>query len=202
MALGVIGPIMVLYHCNFSLGSVNSNVALFSMLIVAGSGLIGRFIYTRIHHGLYGQRLTMQELRASLDQQKDRLGQMFDSMPRVQEYLASLEKMVLRRRNFTLQLLYIPIIAMNIRWKRRRIKKLLKKDIRKITAAKIQHDDGEREAVKDSLRMISVYLDTTRKTGQLMTYERMFAIWHVLHLPLFVMLIITGFIHVFAVHVY
>ena len=91
---------------------------------------------------------------------------------------------------------------MNIRWKRRRIKKLLKKDIRKITAAKIQHDDGEREAVKDSLRMISVYLDTTRKTGQLMTYERMFAIWHVLHLPLFVMLIITGFIHVFAVHVY
>ena len=202
MALGVIGPIMVLYHCNFSLGSVNSNVALFSMLIVAGSGLIGRFIYTRIHHGLYGQRLTMQELRASLDQQKDRLGQMFDSMPRVQEYLASLEKMVLRRRNFTLQLLYIPIIAMNIRWKRRWIKKLLKKDIRKITAAKIQHDDGEREAVKDSLRMISVYLDTTRKTGQLMTYERMFAIWHVLHLPLFVMLIITGFIHVFAVHVY
>lgn len=202
MALGVIGPIMVLYHCNFSLGSVNSNVALFSMLTVAGSGLIGRFIYTRIHHGLYGQRLTLQEMRQELDQQKDKLGQLFDSMPRVQAHLASLEKMVLRRRNFTLQLLYIPIIATSIRWKRHLIKKMLKKDIRKNASSIAQHDADAREAIKNSLRTISEYLDTTRKTGQLMTYERMFAIWHVLHLPLFFMLIITGFIHVFAVHVY
>lgn len=202
MALGVVGPIMVLYHCNFSLGSVNSNVALFSMLTVAGSGLIGRFIYTRIHHGLYGQRLTLQELRQELDQQKDKLGQLFDSMPRVQAHLMSLEKMVLKRRNFTLQLLYIPVIAIRIRWKRYLIKKMLKKDIRKNASSIAQHDVDAREAIKNSLRTISGYLDTTRKTGQLMTYERMFAIWHVLHLPLFVMLIITGFIHVFAVHVY
>ena len=47
MALGLIGPTLILYHANFGLGSANSNVALWSMLIVAGSGLVGRFFYAK-----------------------------------------------------------------------------------------------------------------------------------------------------------
>jgi hypothetical protein len=33
-------------------------------------------------------------------------------------------------------------------------------------------------------------------------YERLFAIWHLLHMPLFIMMVITGFVHVYAVHAY
>ena len=55
MVLGIAGPVCILYHSNFATGATNSNVALFSMLIVAGSGLIGRYIYAHIHHGLYGR---------------------------------------------------------------------------------------------------------------------------------------------------
>ena len=55
MMLGVIGPIAVLYHSNFQLGSINSTAAMLSMLLVAGSGLIGRFLYGKIHKGLYGR---------------------------------------------------------------------------------------------------------------------------------------------------
>lgn len=39
MTLGVVGPILVLFHSNFSLGATNSNVALFSMLLVAEAEL-------------------------------------------------------------------------------------------------------------------------------------------------------------------
>ena len=56
MLMGVIGPVCILYHCNFRLGSMNGNIALFSMLLVALSGLTGRYFYTRIHYGLYGQK--------------------------------------------------------------------------------------------------------------------------------------------------
>jgi hypothetical protein len=45
MILGIIGPTLILFHSNFKLGSLNSNVALFSMLTVAASGLIGRYLY-------------------------------------------------------------------------------------------------------------------------------------------------------------
>jgi hypothetical protein len=55
MVLGILGPLCILYHSNFALGAV-SNVALFCMLTVAGSGLTGRYIYARIHHGLYGSK--------------------------------------------------------------------------------------------------------------------------------------------------
>ncbi|MCB2092768.1 MAG: hypothetical protein KDF58_15080, partial [Alphaproteobacteria bacterium] len=51
MVLGILGPLLILFHANFRLESTNSNVALFSMLIVSGSGVIGRYIYTKIHHG-------------------------------------------------------------------------------------------------------------------------------------------------------
>jgi hypothetical protein len=42
MVLGVLGPLCILYRSEFSTGATNSNVALFCMLTVAGSGLIGR----------------------------------------------------------------------------------------------------------------------------------------------------------------
>ena len=60
MLFGIIGPVLILFHSNFQTGSTNSTVALTCMLLVAGSGIIGRYIYTRIHHGLYGTRVTLK----------------------------------------------------------------------------------------------------------------------------------------------
>src|ERR1700731_1033578 len=67
MLLGVAGPLCILYHANFPLGATNSNVALISMLTVAGSGIVGRYIYSRVHHGLYGRKATLGGLRAGSD---------------------------------------------------------------------------------------------------------------------------------------
>jgi hypothetical protein len=66
MAFGLIGPMLILYHCNFQLGSVNSQVALYCMLLVAGSGIIGRHFYARIHRGLYGKKTSLRELQTDL----------------------------------------------------------------------------------------------------------------------------------------
>jgi hypothetical protein len=33
-------------------------------------------------------------------------------------------------------------------------------------------------------------------------YQRLFGLWHVLHLPLIFMLFLAGIVHVVAVHVY
>ena len=63
MVLGIVGPVLVLFHSNFSLGATNSNVALACMLVVSGSGLFGRYFYTRIHHGLHGRKASLAELK-------------------------------------------------------------------------------------------------------------------------------------------
>jgi hypothetical protein len=66
MSLGVIGPALILLHANFKLGSLNSNVALLAMLTVAGSGLVGRYLFSRIHPGLYRRRAQIGKLHADV----------------------------------------------------------------------------------------------------------------------------------------
>src|SRR5262249_30513094 len=56
MILGVIGPVLILWHANFRLGSINCSVALVTMLVVAGSGVIGRYLYSKIHLGWTGAK--------------------------------------------------------------------------------------------------------------------------------------------------
>jgi hypothetical protein len=46
------------------------------------------------------------------------------------------------------------------------------------------------------------HIDLVRRVKELSTYERLFALWHVLHLPLFFMLLVAGIVHVIAVHLY
>src|SRR5215831_7463863 len=64
MVLGIVGPLLILYHCTFTTGATNSNVALICMLVVSGSGLFGRYFYSRIHNGLYGSKATLADLQA------------------------------------------------------------------------------------------------------------------------------------------
>ena len=70
MVLGIIGPVLVLYHANFNIGSMNSRVVLLASLLVAGSGLFGRYFYTKVHYGLYGRKLSFIELKGMIESDK------------------------------------------------------------------------------------------------------------------------------------
>jgi len=56
MIMGILGPTAILFHCDFHMGSLNSSVALICMLLVVASGVIGRYFYSKVHLGLYGQK--------------------------------------------------------------------------------------------------------------------------------------------------
>ena len=42
---GVAGPLIVLFHATFHVGSFNAAITLGSMLLVVASGLVGRYLY-------------------------------------------------------------------------------------------------------------------------------------------------------------
>jgi hypothetical protein len=71
MILGVGGPLLILLHSTFRVGSLNAAIALYSMIIVALSGVIGRFIFARVNRGLRSEQMSFQELQehAGLDKQ-------------------------------------------------------------------------------------------------------------------------------------
>jgi hypothetical protein len=55
---------------------------------------------------------------------------------------------------------------------------------------------------KQLLDSVNRYTLALRRAAAFKLYERLFSLWHILHLPLFIMMIITAVIHIFAVHLY
>ncbi len=202
MLLGVLGPVLILFHANFSLGSLNSNLAFFSMLLVAGSGLIGRYIYTKIHHGLYGQRTTLQELRQELKITKGKLSGHLQLSARNVDRIKRLEAYVLKRRSLMSILLQLPLIHLRCIWTRHTIIRSVRKDLRRQSAARGWDKRMLHALVHDAFRRLKSYIESMRVLTTFTMYERLFGLWHVAHFPLFILLLITGIVHVIAVHIY
>ncbi len=103
MMLGVVGPLLVLFHANFHLGATNSNVALICMLVVAGSGVVGRYIYTRLHAHLDGNEDTLEQLKAVGERLRSQttsisfLPGLLDGIDRVEERWIAPPKGLVRR---------------------------------------------------------------------------------------------------------
>jgi hypothetical protein len=197
MVLGIVGPLLVLYHSNFSLGATNSNVALVCMLVVSGSGLFGRYFYSRIHNGLYGTKASLTELQN--DAQRIRSvtnGVSFlpDLVPRVEHEEAT----VIRRCENTLTVLR-PVVA---GWTTMRARIRLYMYVRRTLRQQKMSADRQERLYRTASTYIDTRLQTMRRVLEFDAYERLFSLWHLLHLPLFFMLVIAGIVHVIAVHVY
>jgi hypothetical protein len=198
MVLGIVGPLAILYHSNFSLGATNSNVALFCMLIVSGSGLFGRYLYARIHHGLYGQRATLRELASDAENLRKNSGAL-RLLPGLMDEVEKSE----RRIAEPMPLLVRPFIAAwRQRHETRRITRLIR-DAVGIVAMRSRVIHWQRERLTMAARgYVTTRLMAARRVAEFEASERLFAAWHILHLPLFFILVIVGVVHVIAVHVY
>ncbi len=196
MLLGIVGPLLVLFHCNFSLGAVNSNMALLCMVMMVSSGMVGRFIFTRIHYGLYGEKANLQELQrnqllveAMLRDDEARYANITAS--RVVAELKALQPYTVPPRGPLARLWHVVSFVLHSRrvgWKVR------------------AHLRSAPAALADETRTLSVhverYIDTLRRLTGFSFFERLFSLWHVLHMPIFFMLVVTGLVHVWAVHNY
>lgn len=199
MLFGVLGPVCVLFHSGFQLGSLNSNIALFCMLIVATSGLIGRYLYTKIHHGLYGRKASLQELQQHSRLIGDALVEKLQKTPWVLERIQRFETSVSKQSLSLIGSLWT-LLSLGIRtWLLYLIFRLAS-DAKKYS---ISEDYTLNRRYKNHLnRHIGAHLSSIRKVAEFRFYERFFAVWHVLHYPLFIMLLVSGVVHVIAVHMY
>ena len=203
MIMGIVGPVCILLHCGFSLGATNSNIALFSMLTVSGSGIFGRYFYSKIHHGLYGRKATLAELQERAQDLRERATKIL-MMPELANLLEDEERRLLAIADWgPARMLFAPAaIAYNYSSGRSRLRRYVRAAIR-VTAARHkavakQSDRFERVAFDYVSRRMKV----TREVVEFRIYEKLFSVWHVLHMPLFLMLIAAGIVHVISVHVY
>ena len=202
MLFGIFGPIAILYHSNYNMGSLNSSIAMLCMIIVASSGLVGRYFYSKIHYGLYGQKASLDELLAIADGEGKQLNAAYKLIPEYADTLKKYHQASTAKLSFFRSLQRFFWLGINIRLTSMMLPFKLKRAI-KIHAA--QAGWSKQQTTKNYLtlkRHINNFLDTAIKTCEFSVYERLFGLWHILHLPLFIMLVISGIVHVFAVHMY
>ena len=203
MVLGVGGPLLILLHSTFRVGSLNAAVALYSMLAVAGSGVIGRFIYARVNRGLHGEKAELRDLqtRAGLEEADARSRLSF--APKVEARLIEFEQRELKARvgwlTYTRQVFWLPLQQ----WLTyRRCAAELGRTLASLTA---QHqwsamDLAKRE--KHAKALVWQYLHAVTRVAQFTAYSRLFSLWHVAHIPFVYLLVISAIVHVIAVHAY
>jgi len=203
MAFGLVGPLLILYHCNFQLGSINSQVALYCMLLVAGSGIIGRHFYARIHRGLYGRKTSLNELTQELATSVEKSHGLATLMPGLVTRLDTMadelqgckvtQTLGIRRslrwtltHHFTHLSLWLTA--------RRELKDAAEK-------SSVVSRDYKRISLTSS-KFIRDYMSLVGRVAQFSFYERLFALWHILHLPIFLLMVLSALFHVLAVHMY
>ena len=203
MFLGIAGPVLVLFHSTLQVGSLNAAIALYSMLLVAGSGVVGRFIYTKIHHGLYGRQATLQERQERLGRMGGAIRSKLRFSDDLERRLAAFEAYAIDdRRAGMLGARRFVAVALRAPWLRRRTLRELRRVL--LAAAAEQRWNAEQIAARMRIarRMLDDYLSALQDVAQFRVYERLFSLWHVLHVPFVFMLVLCAIVHVVAVHMY
>jgi hypothetical protein len=203
MILGVFGPLLILLHSTFRLGSLNAAVAFYSMIIVALSGVIGRFLLQRVSRGLQGEQTDLDTLleKAGLDKEDARSRLAF--APNIETRLKEFERRELNAKagwasNFRL-VFWLPILQQLVY--RQCAAEL---DVLLPQMAKKQHwsDEDLVRRRKKSRQLVKQYLNSVVRVSQYSAYSSLFSLWHVAHIPFVYLLILTALVHVYAVHVY
>lgn len=200
---GIAGPLLVLFHSTFRTGSMNGRTGLYAMMLVALSGVVGRFIYRHLYHGLHGQQLGLAEAQEALNTSARRLGSVFalreDIEPRLRafhdEAFAPLEGLWPNLWRF-----------LTLRRRSRRLADRVHRDAKKVLRGMRRAERRPKAELRLSYRLaraqIDGYLDCVVRTSQLSTWERLFSLWSLIHLPFSYLFVLSAIVHVVAVHMY
>ena len=203
MVLGVIGPVLILYHSNFTVSSLNSQVALFCTLLVACSGIVGRYIYAQIHRGLYGEKTNLRVLVKDMQQSLEQITASSPVLAEFQEQLTTFDESVLVPPENLFRSMMRPFaFAFRTRWAYLCMSWKLRLAGVHSPAGSKSLSPHEKGLIISARRDLRQHLKQVRKIAHLNFFDKLFSLWHILHLPFFFMLVISAIVHILAVHMY
>jgi len=205
MVFGVLGPALIMFHSTFFIGSINAGVAMVCMLLVSGSGIFGRFFYTKIHQGLYGRQTSHKQLQEYLDGSGD-VKSILSFAPEIQQKLTDFRDQTIASSgagkpsgwNFLKAGFRAKMLSRSL------VREL--EDLMYANAIEKQWNDAQMKRLDEMFfqneKFIRSYIVTIRDLAQFSTYEKLFSLWHIFHVPLVYMLAFSAIWHVIAVHQY
>lgn len=204
MLLGVGGPLLILLHSNFRIGSLNAGVALYSMLVVMLSGVIGRFLFVRVNLGLAAQSHALERLGSMVGISQMETYQHLESFPQVIELLDEFEKhSLVPQDNRLVTHIYRLISLPKMRSQTLAKSKTMLSQELECRARDYAWTLRETKRLQNkATSRVDAHLSVIMKVGFLLTYRRLLSTWHVAHIPFVYLLILSAVVHIVAVHAY
>jgi hypothetical protein len=203
MTLGIGAPLLVILHSTLAFGSINATVAFAVMALVATSGFVGRFLYARIHHGLYGEKASLAQLRGAASDDAEALHGPLRMPPDV---VARLEAFAARADVASGGGLARGLAVATLGARGLGVRLACRRALRAAVAEEAARRGWDRAKTARRLArrraLVDRYVATAVRVGQFAAFERLFAWWHVLHVPLVWLLVASVVAHVVAVHMY
>jgi hypothetical protein len=202
MIVGILGPALILLHSAFHMGSTDGAVAMVCMMLVTGSGVFGRFVYAKIHYGLYGREASQAQLLKDLEG--------FGNVNAIFNFAPGVTDKLLEFRDFAMNsstagkgsMWNVLTIGLRGRWLAiglvRQLEEAIYADVnqKKRNDVQIQRLD---ELYYQNESFVRSYIASCKELAQLGTYEKLFSLWHRFHVPIVCALVLSAVWHVFAV---
>ena len=170
---GIVGPALITFHTSFKFNGLIS-VAYWSMVAVMLSGFVGRYLFVRIPKTIRGVELTHDEIRSRAEELTGEIGAASLLRPGMLERLREIEQQLAPAAG---RAVVGPIMV------RRRLRGLRGE----LLAAGVDRPLADRATAAMAERALLL-----RRLAYLDRRKRLFAMWHVFHLPLvYVMFAIT-----------
>lgn len=203
MVFGIVGPLLALFHSTFRIGAMNSRIALYSMLLVAGSGIIGRFVYRHIHHGLYGRKATLAEVEQQMKESAESMHSVFGLVPAIGEKLAGFQSFALSKLDGAWAHTWRFLI---LRQRGRSVAREVRREAWLALDRMGREKNWSRYELSAQRRMvkeqINNYVEAIFSTATFATWERLFALWHIVHVPFIYLFFFSVIVHVIAHYMY
>lgn len=203
LCFGIAGPWLILVHSGFHSASLNAGVALYSMVIVVCSGVVGLFIYTRVHRGLHGERTSLRELSQRAGFVESNARSRLHFAPQVEKRLLAFEQHELRAEpGWATHLRQVTLLPVQQRITHVRCVMELRRPLRELAAKDHWSPSDLQRRKRHAHRLVDRYLNAVVRVAQYTAFERVFSLWHMAHLPFIYLLVISAIVHVIAVHAY
>jgi len=185
-----VGPVLVLYHTAFKFGGIVS-VSFWSMVLVVLSGVVGRFIYLQIPRSIEGQELSINELNSMKEKLALRIRTVLSEDIAT---LAGFERISSSDRYKSFKLSTSIGFFIRDYFSTKQLMRLFRKRMKLIGLNK-----SEREELIDAAKSEIVI---ARRIALLRTFQKLFHMWHLFHLPFAISMFVIMVIHVIVTIVF
>ena len=179
---GIVGPVLVTLHTSFKFNGIIS-AAYWSMVVVVLSGFVGRYLYVRIPRSIRGNELTQAEVELEAHALKTELaesGVAESVLGRIEAFEAAAVPATSADLSFSDLLIGELVIGRKLRALDRELEA-----------------SGVAAAVRGGVIRITAGRATLlRRAAYLQRTKKLFAVWHVFHLPLVYLLLVIATAHI------